>query len=1166
MTISYIGAAKEDINGTAASAVTTAAIANTQPGDLVFVFVKHEGASTTRTISDSAGGNSWTSRGSVSHINGDMHTEMFSCVLTNGAASHTFTCTLGAARVYFFVGALVYRSTVGWSYFDAAGAQGTSSTPSAGSKTPTGAYVAATGFGEYAAVTWTAGTGWTGTLTGTFSTSFVERRTNTTGETITGDASPSASMAWSAQMVVFLEAAGTTSDQEGFRFGVDDGSESAHTWSQAQDTNDFATVGTSRLIRALINGTGDLASAAYTLRYQKNGAGGYVPVPVGPGNAETYAQPTWGAAGTAASGTTSCTPAYPTGISASTSKLLCLVTGRSNTAGTVPTMPAGWTRIGGLEGGTGTWGVDTGTRRVDFFVKDTVDGTETGTVTVSLSGTTANTLRATIFRIEVPAGYSLDTELVSGADTSNDTAYSATASGDATFDSNRLVLIGTAQNIDTGTNSAQSITASGITFGTLTNRANTAVTNGNDHRHLLWSVPVSSGSGTVAPTFSYTISASGSGPTAFLVLRARLPAVTNEIYIAASANIAAGGEATTARLAAPSGKTTADFVVGRRWGDENGVDAIDITVDDYTEVEWSINTQAPATNGDYFDFRVYAGTSALNTYTVTPRLTLGSPPAFVPTRRRRPARGPSDVGPELATRAKRSGLLPFQIQAPTYDGAAYATGQVSAPAVAIASSLAGSRAGGDASASALAITARTAAAAAASTAAAPGQAIVAVDAVSVAPGTAAAGAAAIAPAAGSSSAPGQSAAGALAIASRAASAAAVETATGAAGSSAAAQGVASQPAQAVADTGSTVTLAVDGVSAAAAQATASAAARAASNAEAAQPAQAAGALSATAAASGAAVAIEQAAATALAAAASSGAAAGAGQDAAAAVAIGSAAGVDAAAQQASAAVLATTSATGSAAAAGQATGDTGATIFLAVDGVASSPGQSAASVRAAAAVEAAAAATGQDAAGAVALAGAQGSTQAPQQAAAEIVTGTIVAVDGISGAAAQSAARSVAIASAAAAVTAAAQAAAEIRATAAVDGASQATAQAAAESAGRATVAVDGVATAPQQAAAPQGEEEPTAPPAQGGGGRLVTPSFPLPKRGRRRVVAVDAISSANAQAAASVQAVIAVAGAAASAAQLGTATLPLGAMVADQYLAARMEELDFERYVLEHL
>jgi hypothetical protein len=422
------------------------------------------------------------------------------------------------------------------------------------------------------------------------------------------------------------EPSSTTLDQEGFAWGDDDGSESTHTIG-TQEANLTAPTGVNKILRALLNATGDPAGAAYTLRAQKNGSGGYVAVPVGPGNAETYAQPTWGAVGTAASGTTSCAPAYPTGISASTSKLFCLVTGRSNTANTVPTMPAGWTRIGGLEGGTGTWGVDTGTRRVDFFQKDTVLGTETGTVTVSLAGTTANTLRASIFRVEVTSGYGIDVALVSGADTTNDTSYSAAASASATFDSNRLVLVGVAQNIDSGTNSAQSISASGITFGTLTSRANTAVTNGNDHRHLLWSVPVSSGSGTVAPTFVYTISAAGSGPTAFLVLRGRLPALTNELYIAPSSNITAGGEATTARLTPPSGKTTSDFVAGRRWDDENGADSLDITADDYTEVGWCLQSQSPATNGDYWDFRVYAGASPLDTYSVTPRWTIGTPAA-----------------------------------------------------------------------------------------------------------------------------------------------------------------------------------------------------------------------------------------------------------------------------------------------------------------------------------------------------------------------------------------------------------------------------------------------------------------------------------------------------------------------------------------------------------
>lgn len=192
-------------------------------------------------------------------------------------------------------------------------------------------------------------------------------------------------------------------------------------------------------------------------------------------------------------------------------------------------MPAGWTNVLDLEDGTGTWGVDTGTRRVTIFQKDVTLGTETGTVTVSLAGDANNTLRATIHRIEVTSGYDVAIAGSTGADTTNGTGFSATGSTSIDFAANDLLLIAVAQNIDTGTQSSQSITASGITFGTRTNRASTAVTNGNDHRHIVDSVPVSSGSGTVAPTYSYTISAAGSGPVGFLRIREQAPAARDPL-------------------------------------------------------------------------------------------------------------------------------------------------------------------------------------------------------------------------------------------------------------------------------------------------------------------------------------------------------------------------------------------------------------------------------------------------------------------------------------------------------------------------------------------------------------------------------------------------------------------------------------------------------------
>lgn len=264
----------------------------------------------------------------------------------------------------------------------------------------------------------------------------------------------------------------------------------------------------------------------------------------------------YGAIGTGASGTTSCAPSHATGISASSSKIFCVVTCESNTAGTAPTMPAGWTKVLDYEGGVGTWGVDTGPRRVAVFQKDTVTGSETGTVTVSLGGnTTNNTLRATIMRVEVPVGYGIDVAASTGADTTSGTGFSATGSTAISFAPGDLLLIAVAQATDSATQSAQSITAAGVTFGTRTNRASVAVTNGNDHRHIIDTVPVNAGTATVAPTYSYTASASTSGPVGFLRLRAVPP--TPSVRVTSVALSVPAGDGTTVHSLAAAGSAQA---------------------------------------------------------------------------------------------------------------------------------------------------------------------------------------------------------------------------------------------------------------------------------------------------------------------------------------------------------------------------------------------------------------------------------------------------------------------------------------------------------------------------------------------------------------------------------------------------------------------------------
>lgn len=229
---------------------------------------------------------------------------------------------------------------------------------------------------------------------------------------------------------------------------------------------------------------------------------------------------TWGATGTAGTGTTSCTPAYPTGISSTTSELFCIAAGRSSVADTVISGPAGWTSLGQLEGGTGTYGVDTGTRRIAFFRKDTVAGTETGTETFSFaSGAAASTISAQIFRVVKSSGFTVSAQFASGADTTNDTSYSVTSSSSLTWATDDFLLIGTAQNLDNGTQTAKTLTATGVTFGAISNQFVQAVTNGNDHRRILDTSIVSSASTTAAVTYAYTVSAAASGVSAFLRLR-----------------------------------------------------------------------------------------------------------------------------------------------------------------------------------------------------------------------------------------------------------------------------------------------------------------------------------------------------------------------------------------------------------------------------------------------------------------------------------------------------------------------------------------------------------------------------------------------------------------------------------------------------------------------
>ncbi len=613
------------------------------------------------TISDSLSG-TWTVRKTQDNTLGyDTQLGFWTRTVTTGA-SMTVTATKGAGDSNPIQWAIKVVAYTGYDTGTPTGVTGGANNgPSSGSYNPSlsgspasssevlaivGGTV--TAFGDCYPVV---GTGWTTVAAINASSYFgahLESRTGSTTASVLWDdvLGPSSNDTYYNGVTHFialeiLAAATTTREQEGFRFRNDDGSETGATWASAQDANLTAPLGAKRL-RLLANATGDPASAAYTLRYQKNGAGGYTAVPTVSGSSPSLSYGTIGTL-TYAGGTapTSIAPPYPSGIT-SNSCLVLLIGQKPTTAngGTVTT-PSGWTLqtslTGANDGDTGgyttTLGADTGNTNIFVYTKDTVTGSESGNLTVTISDTDA--VWATIIRFQSSDTCTWSYSAAAGKDTSAGNVSIATGSMTVASGDYVLGAMCIPTDVTTPTQfSSEAFSQSGTTFAGATEIGEPDTTLGNDLGGFICYSSASSGSGSGAVTLSATAGGTTTnvrGPG--LVLRIRAVAIANELYVSASSNVTAGGEATTAQLTAPSGKSTSDFVTGRMWDDENGTDTTDITTDDYSEFEWCLTAQSPAVNGDYYEFRVYAGAAALDTYTVTPRWTIGSVGSFIPFRR-----------------------------------------------------------------------------------------------------------------------------------------------------------------------------------------------------------------------------------------------------------------------------------------------------------------------------------------------------------------------------------------------------------------------------------------------------------------------------------------------------------------------------------------------------
>ena len=351
-------------------------------------------------------------------------------------------------------------------------------------------------------------------------------------------------------------------EQEGYRWRADDGSETSATWLAGQDSNITRAADIATRLRMLVNDTGDSPSTQFQLEWRKvSGATDWRRVATAP-------------------------------VSSQQSKTITLGTDDAQQVGT--TMTTTGATIGASLDATTDW-----------------IGLRFQNVNIPKGATVTSA-----FISVVPTGTGEDEPLVTiyGEDADNATTFTTGASNI----SNRTRTSGVSwSSTDLGATGTSYHNSSDLAspIQTIINRAGWATGNAVN-------IIVQGGATTTRDLTIKAFENAGNTP-AQLTVNYTEPAPA--IELAASANISASGQNTTAQLTAPSGKTTSDFVAGRIQDDENPADAIDITANDYTELEWSIKAIGSVVSAsEVYEFRVTKNGTPLDTYSVTPQMTIGS--------------------------------------------------------------------------------------------------------------------------------------------------------------------------------------------------------------------------------------------------------------------------------------------------------------------------------------------------------------------------------------------------------------------------------------------------------------------------------------------------------------------------------------------------------------
>ena len=222
----------------------------------------------------------------------------------------------------------------------------------------------------------------------------------------------------------------------------------------------------------------------------------------------------FGTAGTQATHTDTVTPALVG--AAGDLAILQVISGHPNDS--QPSTPSGWVLAGSASGGGGTFGASAGPRRLTWFARVLTGGDGNPTTSIP-SGSAGSVIAGRVLNLTRTAGTGWRWAVTFGQDTASGTAFSAACSAALTFKTGDFTVLGYGVASNADSYSAEAVTASGITFGTVTERSDAAVTTGNGESTAVATCTVSSGTATQAPTVTATLTAASTGIAGVLRVR-----------------------------------------------------------------------------------------------------------------------------------------------------------------------------------------------------------------------------------------------------------------------------------------------------------------------------------------------------------------------------------------------------------------------------------------------------------------------------------------------------------------------------------------------------------------------------------------------------------------------------------------------------------------------